>query len=103
MIPRETKCKYCGGRILWIRDIRTGRSLPVDSSFTPAKWRRDGDGGAPGMYTNEGVFIPCEELPEEREAEAEIFLHRGHVCPAGARKPTYRPMSRAEEYRSKFK
>lgn len=102
MVPRETKCKYCGARILFVRDVRNGRILPVESGFVPFKWRRDGNAGAPGLFTGEGVFLPVDELPEEREAEAEGYAHRGHVCPAGARRPTKRPMSRAEQSRKEY-
>lgn len=96
MIPRETKCKYCGARILWIRTERG--PMPIEAGFTPFKKRTDG-GPAPALYTAEGVRIPCIILPESRAGEADGFAHIYHFC---AKKPVNhrpRPLTAREKYR----
>jgi len=92
MIPRETKCKYCGKSILWVMTAE-GKRIPIESRFTPFKRRTDG-GAAPALWTNEGVRIPCVPLSEEREAEAEGYAHQFHFCPARPKPFRRAPMTR---------
>ncbi len=99
-IPKETKCKYCGARILWITSPE-GRKIPIESRFTPFK-KRFGDSTAPCLWTADGCRIPGDPLPEEREAEADGFAHVGHICPAKPRIRKPRPMTRREKYREAF-
>ena len=97
MIPRETKCKFCGKRIYFVATERG--KIPVEAGWTPFR-RRDGTGQA--LYTNEGMKIPCEILPEERAGEAEGFAHIYHFC---AKKPVYhrpRPMTRREKFKEMY-
>lgn len=98
MIPRETRCKWCGARILFVTDLDTGRRVPVDSAFTPFQ-KRPGSTTAPMLWTIEGATIPCEPLPEERSNEADGFAHRGHICPAWAKPKKKKPLTRAEKFK----
>ena len=97
MIPKETRCKYCGARILWVTTPE-GRRIPIESRFTPFR-RRFGETTAPVLWTNEGVKIPGDPLPDERENEAEGYAHLGHVCPAGSRPGKRKPLTRRERFR----
>ena len=96
MIPKETKCKYCGKRIYFVPTERGLR--PVEAGWTP--FRRGGTGQH--LYTNEGLKIPCEILPESRADEAEGYAHIFHFCP---RKPIYhrpKPLTAREKYRERY-
>jgi len=93
MIPRETKCRYCGRSILFVVDTRTGRRIPIEARFTPFKRRTDG-ASAPVLYTNEGVRIPCIVLSEEREQEADGCAQQFHFCPAKPKPYRREPMNR---------
>lgn len=95
MIPRETKCKYCGARIYWIRTERG--TIPIEAGWTPFKHRTDG-AMAPALYTNEGVKIPCVILPESREKEADGFAHIFHFCPRKPINHRPRPLTAREKY-----
>ena len=95
-IPKESTCRYCGRRILWIRTERG--MMPIESRLIPYKRRHDGK-IAPMLWTNKGESIPCDPLPEEREREADGFAHRYHFCPARPRPARKRPMTKREKYR----
>ena len=95
MIPRISKCRYCGKDIYWI--VNEGRRLPIEAGWTPFKRRNDG-ARSPALYTNEGVKILCVILPESRAKEADGFAHIYHFC---AKKPVNhrpRPLTAREKY-----
>lgn len=95
-IPKDTKCRYCGRRIFFVRDGE--RRIPCEAEFTPYK-RRPADGTAPILWTAQGLKIYADPLPEERAVEADGWAHIGHVCPAGSRYRRQRPMSKREKWK----
>lgn len=99
LIPRDTKCRYCGKRIFFVED--GGRRIPCDAGFTPYK-RRGQDGRAPVLYTAQGGKIYGDPLPAEKEIEADGWAHIGHVCPAGSRYRRPRPMSKREKWKEEM-
>ena len=96
MIPKDTECRYCGRRIIFIQTAK-GR-IPVEAWMTPYRRR---EGAKNLLYTVQGGMISCEILPEDMVDEAEGFAHRYHYCPARPgreRQPSQRELRR-EEYR----
>ena len=96
MIPRETKCKWCGKPCYWIR--RDDRWQLIEAGWVPCKRRFDG-AEAPALFTNEGLRIPCVILPPDREGEAELYLHMPHICPESPALKRNRPDNRWKKVR----
>ena len=55
MIPKETKCKYCGRPVLFVPGPRG--LLCVEASLTPYRFRRaaESSDGMVTLYTNSGT------------------------------------------------
>ena len=79
MIPKETRCRWCGKPILFAPG-KDGRQIPIDSKLKPYS-RTIPIGGYPTtLFTIEGGRITCVELPEEWEDQADGYAHRMHIC-----------------------
>lgn len=94
MNPKETTCRWCGKRVLFVETDRG--KVCVEARFTPFK-RTDRPTGS--MFRADGARIPCIELREEQAEEADGYAHRYHLCPkAPGSRP--RPQSKAEKWRA---
>ena len=99
MIPKETRCKYCGERIMFV-PVSRGQ-IPIDAEFTPYT-RHPTEGACDDLlFTSEGGRLNCRILPAERDDEIEGYAHRIHACsaPRTRREPTERERKR-EDYRA---
>ena len=97
-IPKETKCKYCGERIIFVPGGRG--QIPIDVEFAPYT-RHPAEGGCDDvLFTAEGGRLNCRILNPERDNEIEGYAHRIHACPVPRprREPSERERAR-EEYR----
>ena len=99
MIPKDTRCRYCGKRILFVTDGE--KRIPCDAGFTPYR-KRERDDRAPILYTAQGGKIYGDPLPAEKESEADGWAHIGHVCPAGSRYRRPRPMSKRDKWKEEM-
>lgn len=82
MIPKETKCRYCGARVLFVPGPRG--LLCVESALTPYRFRKanESDHDMITLYTSNGTPLPVIECEEDDMRGA---AHKFHFCPAKKR------------------
>lgn len=78
MIPKETKCKFCGRPVLFVPGPRG--LLCVEASLTPYRFRRAAESSDDmvTLYTNSGTPLPVIECEEDEMCGA---AHKFHFCP----------------------
>lgn len=78
MIPKETKCKFCGRPVLFVPGPRG--LLCVEASLTPYRFRRASESSDDmvTLYTNSGTPLPVIECEEDEMCGA---AHKFHFCP----------------------
>lgn len=82
MIPKETKCKYCGRPVMFVPGPRG--TLCVEAALTPYRFRKaeEADRDMVTLYTNSGTPLPVVECEEDEMRGA---AHKFHFCPGKKR------------------
>ena len=86
MIPKETKCRYCGMPVMFVPGPRG--LLCVEARLRPYRFNRAGEQSRiTTYYTNTGTPLPVIEMSDEEEKEETPrgYAHRFHFCPAKTR------------------
>lgn len=78
MIPKETKCKYCGRPVMFVPGPRG--TLCVEAALTPYRFHKaeEADRDMVTLYTNSGTPLPVVECEEDEMRGA---AHKFHFCP----------------------
>lgn len=80
-IPKDTVCRHCGKRILFVPGAAGGR-IPIDAELAGYRRLREDERQGDVFYTNQGGMIRGV-AEEERPAG---YAHRPHYLSCGKRR-----------------